>query len=88
MAIYDPRRPDILLWLSAMEPAEAACVMTAMRDTFPILRGNRVWAEAIEERTTGMSERERQAMTRRAEKIGKRILDEMESALGYRPYLR
>ena len=33
--------PDILVWLSAMEPKDAASMMTAMRDTFPILRGNR-----------------------------------------------
>jgi uncharacterized lipoprotein YmbA len=37
-----------MLWLSAMEPEEAACVMTAMRDTFPVLRGNRQWAAELE----------------------------------------
>jgi hypothetical protein len=88
VTIYDPRRPDILLWISAMEPAEAASVMLAMKQTFPILRGNKVWAKELEARCAGMSDRERQAMTKRAGRIGKRILDEMEDALGYKPYLR
>jgi hypothetical protein len=88
VTIYDPRSPDIMLWLSAMEPDEAACVMMAMRDTFPILRGNRQWAEQIEERCAGLSGRERQALAKRAGRIGKRIVDEMTEALGRRPHLR
>ena len=44
MTIYDPRTPDILLWISAMEPEEAACLMLAMKQTFPVLRGNRLTA--------------------------------------------
>jgi hypothetical protein len=39
-------------------------------------------------RCAGLTERQRQAMTRKAGRIGKRILDNMEDALGYRPYLR
>ena len=88
MTIYDPRRPDILLWLSAMEPHHAACLMTAMKQTFPVLRGNLAWARAIEERSSGMTERQRQTMAKRADKIGKRILREMSKELGYPPYLR
>ncbi len=66
MTIYDPRDPDIMLWLSAMEDREAACVMLAMKQTFPILRGNKRWAEAIDARCAEMSDHERQAMTKRA----------------------
>jgi hypothetical protein len=88
MTIYDPRKPEILLWISAMGPEEAACVMLAMKDTFPILRGNKEWAEGLEERCAGMSDREHQAMTKRAGRIGKRILAEMAKDLGYKPYLR
>jgi hypothetical protein len=77
VTIYDPRRPDILLWISAMEPEEAACVMLAMKQTFAILRGNKQWAEELEARCADMTERQRQALARKAEKIGKRILAEM-----------
>jgi hypothetical protein len=87
VTIYDPRTPDILLWISAMEPAEAACLMLAMKQTFPILRGNKQWAVELEERCAGMTERQREALARKAEKIGKRILDNMEDALGHRPYV-
>jgi hypothetical protein len=62
--------------------------MLAMKQTFPILRGNKVWADELEARCASMTERQRQAIERKAERIGKRILDEMEDALGYRPYLR
>jgi hypothetical protein len=88
VTIYDPRAPEILLWISAMEPEEAACLMLAMKQTFPILRGNKDWARGLEERCAGVTERQRLALAKKAERIGKRILDNMEDALGYRPYLR
>jgi hypothetical protein len=70
-----------------MEPRDAACVMLAMKEAFPILRGNKVWAEELDARCAGMSNRERQAMTKRAGRIGKRILAEMAKDLGCKPYL-
>jgi hypothetical protein len=88
VTIYDPRHPDTLLWISAMEPAEAASVMLAMKQTFPILRGNKVWAKELEARCAGMSDRERQAIAKRAGRIGKRILAETAKDLGHKPYLR
>lgn len=71
-----------------MEPADAASIMVAMQKTFPVLRGNGPWARDIEKVCAGMSDEERTAIADRAEQIGERILDEMETALGHRPYLR
>jgi hypothetical protein len=69
-------------------PAEAVAVMTAMRDTIPILRGNGEWAREIEKLSAGRSERERRAIAKRTGRIGKRIHHEITKALRYRPYLR
>jgi hypothetical protein len=88
VTIYDPRRPDILLWLSAMEPNKAACIMTAMKQAFPVLREHLAWAQAIAERSSGMTKSQRQTMAKRADKIAKRILREMSKELAYPPYLR
>ena len=71
MTILDPRRPDILLWLSAMDDGEAACVMEAMRTAFPLLSGNRAWAREIEARCASLSDSVRLAKRAEADQQAK-----------------
>ena len=72
-----------MFWLSAMEPCEAACLMTAMRETFPILRGNKQWAANIETTCAGMSNKERSTIAKKAERVARRIRAELERETGY-----
>jgi len=83
--LLDPRRPDILLWLSAMEDGEAACVMEAMRTAFPLLSGNSEWRRQIKARVAGLTDRERVKLAKRAERIGECIRRELEAATGQCP---
>jgi hypothetical protein len=68
-----------------MEPYEAAPIMTAMRDAFPILRGNTKWARDIETMCAGMSDEELEVVRERAAEIAERIAEELIEAFGYVP---
>src|ERR1700688_2581127 len=73
-----------MFWLSAMEPREAAPLMTTMRDCFPVPRGNKRWKQDIDQLCASMTERERAALEKKAEQIAKRIRREL-NCLHIRP---
>jgi hypothetical protein len=56
----------------------------AMRTSFPILSGNRQWACEIEARCAGLSDRERERLAKRAERIRKTNREGARAPFGYR----
>jgi hypothetical protein len=80
--IRDPRRPEIMLWLSTLEGEERVTMLLAMKYAFRYLEHDREWAKLIERACDEVNPtpQQNEGIITRAGKVAANIKKELEAA--------
>jgi len=80
--IRDPRRPEVMLWLSTLDGEARLTMLLALKYAFPYLEAVKEWRELIKRASDELklTPRQHEDVVRRAGKIATNIKAELEAA--------